>query len=88
MKLIITVVGKDRIGIIASVCQCLSQNQANVLDISQTILDDYFNMIMIVDYRSSSPLDILQDALKDIGEELGVVIKAQREEIFDAMHRV
>ena len=88
-KVIITVLGKDTVGIIAKVCTYLSENQINVLDISQTIVDDYFNMMMVVDAKNASKdlSDVITD-LDKIGEEIGVVIKCQREEIFDKMHRI
>ena len=88
-KTIITVLGKDKVGIIAKVCVYLSQNNINILDIAQTIVDGYFNMMMIVDASNSSKdHDRIAEELKDIGDELGVQIKAQQEEIFDMMHRL
>ena len=88
-KAIITVVGKDTVGIIAKVCTYLADSKVNVLDISQTIVSGYFNMMMIVDMAAatksfsdvSSQLDIL-------GEEIGVAIKCQKEAIFEKMHRI
>lgn len=88
-KTIITVVGKDTVGIIAKVCTYLADNQINILDISQTIVADYFNMMMIVDRSNAlKSFGDMADDLKEIGEEIGVMIKCQREEIFDMMHRV
>ena len=88
-KTIITVVGKDTVGIIAKVCTYLANNRINILDISQTIVQDYFNMMMIVDMNDSSkPFDEAVDELRQIGEEIGVVVKCQREEIFNSMHRI
>nr|MBQ8252867.1 ACT domain-containing protein [Lachnospiraceae bacterium] len=88
-KTIITVVGKDTVGIIAKVCTYLADNQINILDISQTIVADYFNMMMIVDRSSAlKSFGDMSDDLKAIGEGIGVMIKCQREEIFDMMHRV
>lgn len=88
-KTIITVVGKDTVGIIAKVCTYLANNRINILDISQTIVQDYFNMMMIVDMNDSSkPFGDIADELSQIGEEIGVVIRCQREEIFKSMHRV
>lgn len=88
-KTIITVVGKDTVGIIAKVCTYLSSNSINVLDISQTIVQEYFNMMMIVDTSGSSKdFCTIADDLEQIGDEIGVTIKAQREEIFDKMHRI
>ena len=88
-KTIITVVGKDTVGIIAKVCTYLAENGINILDISQTIVSDFFNMMMIVDTNSSKKAfgDMVDD-LEKIGQEIGVVIKCQKEEIFDEMHRI
>ena len=88
-KVIITVVGKDTVGIIAKVCTYLAEKQVNILDISQTIVQDYFNMMMIVDTGASAKTydEVITD-LDKLGEEIGVAIKCQREEIFDAMHRI
>ena len=88
-KTIITVLGKDRVGIIAKVCVYLSNNNINILDIAQTIVDGYFNMMMVVDASSASKDHVMiADELADIGKELGVQIKAQQAEIFDMMHRL
>ncbi|HKM22666.1 MAG TPA: ACT domain-containing protein [Lachnospiraceae bacterium] len=88
-KIIITVIGKDTVGIIAKVCTYLANNRINILDISQTIIQDYFNMMMIVDMNDSSkPFGDVASELEQIGEEIGVIIKCQREEIFTKMHRV
>lgn len=88
-RTIITVVGKDTVGIIAKVCTYLANNQINILDISQTIVKDYFNMMMIVDREGSpKPFGDVSHELEQIGEEIGVIIKCQREDIFDMMHRV
>ncbi len=88
-KVIITVVGKDTVGIIAKVCTYLSDNHVNVEDISQTIVQGYFNMMMVVD-TSSSPLAFgeMAGGLDLIGNEIGVKIRCQREEIFTKMHRL
>lgn len=88
-KIIITVVGKDTVGIIAKVCAYLSENAINVLDISQTIVSGYFNMMMIVDLNKAvkSFAECKKD-LDDIGEQIGVSIKCQRAEIFEKMHRI
>lgn len=86
-KAIITVVGKDTVGIIAKICTYLAENKVNVLDISQTIVDGYFNMMMIVDI-SDFPFDKMQNDLNAIGEEMGLMIHCQREEIFTKMHRI
>lgn len=88
-KTIITVVGKDTVGIIAKVCTYLAENSVNILDISQTIVQDYFNMMMIVDTAGMNKKHgDLADELKALGEEIGVMIKCQKEEIFDKMHRI
>ena len=86
-KTIITVVGNDTVGIIAKVCTYLAENQVNILDISQTIVQGYFNMMMIVDV-SLSDFDALSAALSALGAELGLQVRIQRSEIFDAMHRI
>ncbi len=88
-KTIITVVGKDTVGIIAKVCTYLAENSINILDISQTIVQDYFNMMMIVDTNNSKkPFGDMVDELDALGKEIGVAIKCQKEEIFDQMHRI
>ena len=88
-KTIITVVGKDTVGIIAKVCTYLSENGVYVLDISQTIVSGYFNMMMIVDTNQmQKPFGDMADELAALGEKIGVVIKCQKEEIFDKMHRI
>jgi len=87
-RTIITVVGKDTVGIIAKVCTYLAQNRVNVLDISQTIVQGYFNMMMVVDTGEIKSFDDLSRELEQLGEEIGVVIKCQNEEIFDRMHRI
>ena len=88
-KTIITVVGKDTVGIIARVCTYLAENQINILDISQTIVQGYFNMMMIVDRKESSKqFRETAEELEKLGEEIGVMIKCQKEEIFDSMHRI
>ena len=88
-KCIVTVLGKDTVGIIAKVCTYLAGNEINILDISQTIVSGYFNMMMIVNTENSNKVydDVDNDLIK-LGEEIGVSIKCQREEIFDMMHRI
>jgi len=89
MKGIITVLGKDRVGIIAKVCVYLSNNGINILDISQTIVQGYFNMMMIVDMETTEKrFEALVSELDALGAEIGVHIKLQHEDIFNAMHRV
>lgn len=88
-KTIITVVGKDTVGIIAKVCTYLAENNINILDISQTIVNNYFNMMMITDMdKATKTVSEVSDDLDKLGESIGVVIKCQREEIFDSMHRI
>ena len=88
-KAIITVVGHDTVGIIARVCTYLSDSHVNVLDISQTIIDGSFNMMMIVDYTNSTvDFSELNSHLEALGEEIGVNVHCQREEIFTKMHRI
>ena len=88
-KTIITVVGKDTVGIIAKICTYLADNKVNILDISQTIVQEYFNMMMIVDMNSATkPFADMVDELDELGKSIGVNIKCQREEIFDKMHRI
>ena len=88
-KAIITVVGQDTVGIIARVCTYLSDHKVNVLDISQTIIDGFFNMMMIVDYADADvSFETIVNDLEELGEEIGVRIRCQREEIFTKMHRI
>ena len=88
-KRIITVVGKDSIGITAKVCVYLAENSVNILDIAQTIVGGYFNMMMFVDIQESSKsTEIIANELKEIGDEIGVQIKVQHEKIFETMHRI
>lgn len=88
-KCIITVVGKDTVGIIAKVCTYLAENEINILDISQTIVQGYFNMMMITDMTSTEKeFGTVFGELEAIGEEIGVTIRCQRAEIFEKMHRL
>ena len=88
-KTIITVVGKDTVGIIAKVCAYLAESNVNILGISQTIVQDFFNMMMIVDMtKMEKPFEVVANELEQIGKEIGVQVKCQREEIFDMMHRI
>ena len=88
-KVIITVVGKDTTGIIARVCTSLAEDEINILDISQTIVQGFFNMMMIVDYSNAdNEFGTMVNDLDKLGEEIGVRIRCQREEIFTKMHRV
>jgi ACT domain-containing protein len=88
-RTIITVVGKDTVGIIAKVCTYMAEHQINILDISQTIIQGFFNMMMIID-TSKMTVDYatMTDEITRIGEATGVQIKCQKEEIFDKMHRI
>jgi ACT domain-containing protein len=89
VKGIITVLGKDKVGIIANVCTYLADHQVNILDISQTIVQDYFNMMMIVDISGASrPFEVIVEDLQQVGETIGVEIKLQHEDIFNIMHRI
>ena len=89
-KAIITVVGRDTVGIIARICTYLAEHKINILDISQTIVDGYFNMMMVVDISAlEEPFSTMSAELARIGEEkIGVQIRCQKEEIFDSMHRI
>ena len=89
MKAIVTVIGEDRVGIIASVCADLAAFNVNVLDISQTVMQGYFTMMMAVDVSASTlPLAELAKQLEQKGKEMNLSIRLQREDIFEAMHRV
>lgn len=88
-KTIITVVGKDAVGIIAKVCNYLAENQVNIEDISQTIVQGYFNMIIVADISESPKSNAgMAKELEKVGEEIGVVIRCQHEDIFNMMHRI
>lgn len=88
-KIVITVVGKDQVGIIGKVCTFLAERNVNILDISQTIVSGFFNMMMIVeaDQKGEEFLTMVEE-LKKLGESIGVVIQAQNEDIFNMMHRI
>ena len=89
MKGIITVVGKDKVGIIAKVCAFLSEENINILDISQTIVQGYFNMMMVVDISDAkSEFNLIVDNISKLGKEIGVDIRLQHQDIFDNMHRI
>ena len=88
MKAIVTVIGKDKVGITAAVCSLLAQHNINILDISQTILQNYFTMVMLVDLTGmKASYKEMTDVLNRTAEAIGVEIRMQRSEIFDAMHR-
>jgi len=89
MRAIVTVIGKDRVGIIAGVSAILAENNANILDISQTILQEYFTMMMLVDVGGIlGTFQNMQRILDGKGNELGVSIKMQHEDIFNSMHKI
>ncbi len=89
MKAIVTVVGKDAVGIIANVCTLLASYNVNVLDISQTVMQGYFTMMMAVDVSNSAiPMAELAKAMEQKGKEMSLSIRLQREDIFEAMHRI
>lgn len=89
MKAIVTVVGKDQVGIIAGVCNTLADHNINVLDISQTIMEGFFTMMMVVDLElCAEPFDKLREVLRTYGEGRGLSVRIQREDIFDAMHKL
>lgn len=88
-KTIITAVGKDKVGIIARLCTFLAENNVNILDISQTITQDYFHMMMITDFsKAKQDFFNMKKKLEELGEEIGIKIQMQKEEIFDCMHRI
>ncbi|MYL32329.1 ACT domain-containing protein [Pontibacillus yanchengensis] len=87
-RAVVSVLGKDQVGIIAKVTTVLSEKEINVLDINQTIVEDFFTMMMIVDVTQIEDLDSVRQTLNEIGEELGVKINLQLEEVFQAMHRI
>lgn len=89
MKAIITVLGNDKVGIIAKVCTFLADRDINILDISQTIIQGYFNMLMIVEMNETDErFAEIADGLENLGNEIGVIIKIQHEDIFNSMHRI
>ncbi len=88
-RAIITVIGKDTVGIIAKICTYLAERNVNILDISQTIVENFFNMMMIVDVADAAvEVEPLIDELEALGGEIGVQIRLQREDIFNSMHRL
>ena len=89
MNAIVTVIGRDKVGIIAAVCALLAENNVNILDISQTILQGSFTMVMAVDVEKAKvPVGDLRVLLEELGKKMEISIRIQREEIFDAMHRI
>ncbi len=87
-RAVVSVIGKDQVGIIAKVTNVLAENKMNVLDISQTILQDFFTMMMLVEIESGEDLDALLQQFKEIEKELGLTISIQLEDVFQAMHRI
>ena len=88
-KCIVTELGKDTVGIVAKVCTYLAENEINILDISQTTIQGYFNMMVITDVTNlKKDFTVLCDEMAKLGEEIGVNIRCQREEIFEKMHRL
>ena len=88
-KAVVTVLGQDKVGITAKICAVLAETNINILDISQTIVGGYFNMVMVVDItEAKDTFDETAEKLYAVGEELGMKIKIQHTEIFDAMHRI
>ena len=88
MKAVATVIGKDKVGIIARVSTYFAENGINILDISQTIMQDMFCMIMLVEFSKDAKLDAITNDLNQLGEEMGISIHMQREELFESMHRI
>ena len=89
MKAVVTVVGKDQVGIIAAVCVKLAEYNVNVLDISQTVMQGYFTMMMVVDVTACTvPLADLVSLMDEMGKGMNLSIRVQREDIFEAMHRI
>ena len=89
MKAIVTVIGKDRVGITASVCSLLAKHNINILDITQTVLQEFFTMVMLVDPAAcAQSIGDMADILEQAGKEQGLSIRIQREDIFNAMHRI
>ena len=89
MKAIVTVIGKDRVGITAAVCSLLAQHNINILDISQTVLQEFFTMVMLVDTSEcQQSIGEMSDILEQAGREQRLSIRIQREDIFNAMHRI
>ena len=89
MKAVVTVVGRDRVGIIANVCTALAGFGVNVLDINQTVMQGYFTMMMVVEVSMCNvPVAELVTKMDEMGKEMGLSIRVQREDIFEAMHRI
>ena len=88
-RIVITVLGEDKVGLVAKITGVLAEHEANIIDISQTLLQDLFSMIMLVDIKNLNiSFEQLQQELKQAGEELNVKVKAQHEDVFRYMHRI
>lgn len=88
MRAVLTVIGKDKVGIIAGVSQTLATLDINILDVSQTIMQEYFTMMMMLQVQPQADYEAIRTQLNQLGEELDVKISIQNEEIFDAMHKL
>ena len=89
MKIVVTIFGQDRVGIVAKVSTALAENNVNILDINQNIMHGFFNMVMVADMAGAAiPLKDLQQTLSELGQSIGVEIKIQHEDIFNVMHRI
>ncbi|MCA5011655.1 MULTISPECIES: ACT domain-containing protein [unclassified Enterococcus] len=89
MRAVLTVIGKDKVGIIAGVSQTLAEMNINILDVSQTIMDSYFTMMMVLELsKEQANFEDIRVTLNELGERLGVTISIQNEEIFNVMHKL
>lgn len=88
MKAVLTVIGKDKVGIIAGVSQLLAELDINILDVSQTIMEEYFTMMMLLSMETNADFETIREQLHTKGETLGVKISIQNQEIFDTMHKL
>ncbi|WP_313628944.1 ACT domain-containing protein [Enterococcus italicus] len=88
MRAVLTVIGKDKVGIIAGVSQELAKLNINIVDVTQTILQEYFTMMMMLELQPKADYEMIRNHLNELGEQLGVKISIQNEEIFDAMHKL
>ena len=89
MKTIITVVGRDSVGIIAKICSYLAENRINILDISQTIVGGYFNMMMVTDpEKCAKSAGTVAEEMEELGRQMGLSVRCMNEDIFNAMHRI
>ncbi|KAF1302462.1 ACT domain-containing protein [Enterococcus saccharolyticus] len=88
MRAILTVIGKDKVGIIAGVSQKLSELDINIVDVTQTIMQEYFTMMMMLEFKQQPDFELVRQELTKTGDALGVTISIQNEEIFEAMHKL